>query len=262
MRPGSVPTFAPPSSSSASPPERAATAPPGGWRTIALGTVGSTNLELRRRAYAGAPHRTVVTARAQSAGRGRDGRQWESPEGNLYLSALLRPNLRQSHLPELAFVAALAVADAVDVLLPASAPRTTLKWPNDVLVGGAKIAGILIETAGDAVILGIGLNLVHYPENAPYPTTALAAHGATTTQEAARDTLLDALDTRLSHWELEGFAAIRAGWLARGPQYGTRLRVRHPPLEGSYAGLDTDGALLLDTPQGRKRIITGDVSPA
>lgn len=231
-----------------------------GWHVIELDAVGSTNHEARRLAYDGALGRTVVVAREQLAGRGRDGRVWQSPPGNLYLSALLRPDLPPARLPQLSFVAALAVADAVDALLPAPL-KASLKWPNDVLVDRAKISGILIETAGSAVILGIGINVRHHPAELPYAVTSLHEHGAEGSVGQARDTLLAALSARLDQWTRGGFAPIRTDWLARGHSVGTRLRVRQPPLEGSFAGLDDDGALLLDTAEGRRRIVAGEVTP-
>lgn len=229
-----------------------------GWRVIELDWVGSTNQEARRRAYDGALPRTVVCAREQLAGRGRDGRVWHSPEGNVYLSALVRPDIRSGRMPELSFVAALAVADAVDRLLPPG--RTSLlKWPNDLLVNDAKIAGILIETAGATVIIGIGLNVAHAPDDATRRTTSLQLEGVTVTVPEARAVLLDALSERLAQWQQSGFAATRADWLARAHPLGTRLEVRNPATEGRFAGLDEDGALLLDTDQGRRRIVAGDV---
>ncbi len=134
--------------------------------------IGSTNDEARRLAASGAPHGTVVHADEQAAGRGRFGRTWFSPPGNLYLSVLLRLDLPPDRGPELSFVTALTVADAVDALLPKQS-RSTLKWPNDVLVNDGKIAGILVESADDAQIIGIGVNVLEAPRNAPYKTSTL-----------------------------------------------------------------------------------------
>ena len=121
--------------------------------------LGSTSDEARRLAQANAPHGTVVAARRQTAGRGRQGRVWVSPAGNLHASFLLRPGVAAVRVPEIGFVAALAVAETVDAVLPAG-PAATLKWPNDVQLAGAKVAGLLVELVEDgAVIVGIGVNV-------------------------------------------------------------------------------------------------------
>ena len=223
-------------------------------------SLGSTNDEARRLAREGAAEGTVVTAREQTAGRGRHGRGWASPPGNLYLSLLLRPGLPPGRLGELAFLAGLAVAETAAALLPAGR-AVTLKWPNDVLVDGAKTAGILIEQEGEAAILGIGLNLVHGPMDTPYPATTLAAAGAEADLGTARARLLDRLAATLACWRAEGFAPIRNAWLARAHPLGTALSVRLPEgvVAGRFAGLDPAGALLIDTAAGPRRVTSGEV---
>jgi BirA family biotin operon repressor/biotin-[acetyl-CoA-carboxylase] ligase len=225
--------------------------------------ISSTNDEARRLAASGAPHGTVVHADEQGAGRGRMGRVWFSPPGNLYLSVLLRLDLPPQRGPELSFVTAITVADAIDALLPKQS-RATLKWPNDVLVNDGKIAGILVESVDDAQIIGIGLNVLEAPRNAPYKTATLVGAGGIATVDGARDILLESLEKRLEAWSEHGFDAIRAEWLARAHPIGTRLRASIGGLteEGLFAGLDDDGAMLLDTPDGRKRIVAADVSGA
>lgn len=222
--------------------------------------LGSTNDEVRRLALEGAVAGTVVCADEQTAGRGRQARQWYSPPGNLYLSLLLRPNVEPARMPELGFVTALAVADTVDALLP-GASRAGLKWPNDVLVSGGKIAGILLEQVEDALVIGIGLNVLHAPERASYQVTALAACGGLATVDGARTILLDRMAKQLQAWEQDGFASIRAGWLMRAHPVGSSLRVtlEGRSVVGQFAGLDEDGALLLDMPEGRRRIVAGEV---
>jgi len=220
-------------------------------------SLGSTQDEARRLAQAGARHGTVVTALEQTAGRGRLGRYWASPAGNVYLSVVLR--LELPRVVELGFVAALAVADTVDAYLPG---RATLKWPNDVLVDGGKISGILIEHVDAAAIIGIGLNVLHVPERTPYPVTSLGALHAAAEVDAARELLLDALARRLDAWRSEGFARVRADWLRRAHPSGTRLHVTSPDrdIEGHFVGLADDGALLLDAAGGVRRLLVGDVS--
>ena len=223
--------------------------------------IDSTSDEVKRLAAAGAPHGTAVHADEQVSGRGRIGKTWHSPPGNLYLSVLLRLDIPPARGGELSFVAALAVADAVDALLPKHT-RATLKWPNDVLVGGGKIAGILVEQIDGARIVGMGVNILEAPRNAPYKTATIAGSGGLATVDGAQDVLLERLTVWLDTWTEEGFYPIRSAWLARAHPPGTRLRAvtEGRTEEGTFAGLDEDGALLLDTPDGRKRIVAGEVS--
>ena len=225
--------------------------------------IGSTNDEARRLAREGAPHGTVVHADEQTAGRGRLTHKWFSPAGNLYVSILLRTGQPANRTAELSFLAALAVADTVEALLPRQT-RAMLKWPNDVLVSGAKIAGILLEQVDDAVVMGIGLNVLEAPGNAAYKTTTIVANGGIASVDGARDILLAGLGRYLAVWRAEGFAPIREQWLGRSYPIGAAIRVNveGQPMAGHFAGLDVDGALLLDTPQGRRRIVAGDVVPA
>ena len=235
-------------------------------------SLGSTSDEAFRLAREGAAHATVVTAREQTAGRGRVGRSWDSPVGNLYLSVLLRLDLAPGRIAELSFVAALAVAEMVDAF---AAGRVSLKWPNDVLIDGAKVAGILVEQANGATVIGIGVNVAHCPSGLAYPVTSLVgASRAPLPQESplplregvgggvadvplVRTTLLAALSRRLDAWLADGFATIRTDWLARAHPTGTPLRAGS--LDGTFATIGPDGTLLLDTPTGRVRIVGGEV---
>jgi BirA family biotin operon repressor/biotin-[acetyl-CoA-carboxylase] ligase len=223
--------------------------------------IGSTNDEARRLAAAGAPHGTVVHADEQEAGRGRVGRTWFSPPGNLYLSVLLRLALPLDRSSELSFVTALTVADAIDALLPKHS-KSTLKWPNDVLVNDGKIAGILVESADGAHIIGIGVNMLEAPRNAPYKTATLVGAGGIATVDGARDILLGSLARYLEAWTEHGFDPIRTAWLARAHPVGTLLRasIGGRSEEGLFAGLDETGAMLLDTAEGRKRIVAAEVT--
>ena len=222
--------------------------------------VGSTNDEAQRLVGEAVPHGTVVHADEQTAGRGRLSRRWLSPPGNLYLSIVLRPNVPQGRLPEIGFVAALAVSDAVDALLPRQM-RATLKWPNDVLVNDGKIAGILVEQAGDAVVLGIGLDVLQAPTGVSYKVSTVVGCGGLATVDGARDRVLAALANWLTVWEQEGFAPIRATWLTRAHPQGTALAVQLGErfVQGRFASIDEVGALLLDTAEGRSRIVGGEV---
>jgi BirA family biotin operon repressor/biotin-[acetyl-CoA-carboxylase] ligase len=220
--------------------------------------IGSTNDEARRLAAEDAPHGTVVHADEQTSGRGRLSRTWFSPPGNLYVSILLRTGEPAARTSELSFLAALAVADTVEELLPRQI-RAMLKWPNDVLVNGAKIAGILLEQADEATIMGIGLNVLEAPSNTGYRTTTIVGNGGIASVDGARDILLDRLGRHLPVWRTDGFGPIREQWLDRSYPLGAAIRANSAgqPIAGHFAGLDLDGALLLDTPQGRQRIVAG-----
>jgi BirA family transcriptional regulator, biotin operon repressor / biotin---[acetyl-CoA-carboxylase] ligase len=226
-------------------------------------SVGSTNDEAQRLAAEGAPHGTVVHADEQTAGRGRLSRRWLSPPGNLYLSMVLRPDVPVARTVEIGFLAALAVADAVDALLPRHV-RATLKWPNDVLVNDGKIAGILVEQAGDALIVGIGLDVLQAPSGVSHKVSTIVGSGGLATVDGARERLLVAVANWFDIWEQDGFAPIRIAWLARAHPIGTTLTVRLGELfiSGEFAGIDTDGALLLNTSEGRMRVLAGDVQAA
>jgi BirA family transcriptional regulator, biotin operon repressor / biotin---[acetyl-CoA-carboxylase] ligase len=233
-------------------------------------TIGSTNDEARRLAREGAPESTLVWADAQAAGRGRRGRRWQSPPGNLYLSLVLRPDAPPSRAPQLGFVAALSLGDALD-RLAGLGPSLRFKWPNDVLADGRKLAGILLESemaAGgglDFVILGIGVNLVSAPRDVEYPATSLAAQGYPAITPAA---LLEAFAARFVYWterwRTEGFGPVRTAWLERAGGIGEAIRVRLEKLtlDGRFLDLDEDGALVLEGSDGRRRIAAGEVFPA
>jgi BirA family biotin operon repressor/biotin-[acetyl-CoA-carboxylase] ligase len=223
-------------------------------------SITSTNDEAARLAREDAAHGTVVHADVQTSGRGRFSRRWSSPPGNLYLSIVLRFDLPPPRIVEIGFVAALAVADAVDAMLPRTA-RSTLKWPNDVLVQNGKIAGILLENADDALILGIGLNVLQVPTGTTYHVSTIVGCGGLATVDGTRTKLLAALSDWLTVWQQDGFAAIRAAWLARAHRIGTPLSVHVADryVTGQFAGLEDDGALLLDTADGARRIVAGDV---
>ncbi|WP_236024878.1 biotin--[acetyl-CoA-carboxylase] ligase [Arenibaculum pallidiluteum] len=233
----------------------------------AFDTVGSTNDEAKSLARAGAPHGTLVTARIQESGRGRRGRSWSSPEGNLFLSAVLRPEAPAARAAQLSFAAAVALAECLGAFLPVGI-TIAAKWPNDVLLEGAKVAGILLEAeSGDGqggwVVLGVGVNCRHHPEDAPYPATSLAAHGAVSPVPGlVLRAFVDRLDHWIVRWTREGFEPVRRAWLGWAVGIGGPVTVRldRETLEGRFADLDTDGALLLELPGGvRRRIHAGDV---
>lgn len=233
-------------------------------RILHLPTTASTNADAKVAAESGEPEGLVVHALRQTAGRGRQGRGWESPEGNLYMSLLLRPHCPPQEAGRYSFAAALAIYDAVQGGLP-DAP-VQLKWPNDVLVGGKKISGLLLE-AGAAeggvipwLVIGIGINVRHHPEQALYPTTSLAAEGAAADVEDVLQALLAWLDHWLKVLRAEGFSPLRQAWLARARTGVITARLPNAIFEGTFAGLDDQGRLCLQLSDGSLRhIAAGDV---
>ena len=224
-----------------------------------LAEAGSTMDEARLRAESEAPHGAVVAAKLQRLGRGRGGRSWASPAGNLYATVVLRPDIPASRAAELGFVASLAVAEAVDQI---AGPMTGLKWPNDVMRGGAKLAGLLLERLdGGAVLVGVGVNIRHVPANTPYAVTSLAAEGFDPAPDALLDGILAALDAGWSAWQTTGLPGVLERWLQRGPAPHSAIRVRLPSgtISGTFAGLAEDGSLLMDTDGGRHRLVAGEV---
>jgi BirA family transcriptional regulator, biotin operon repressor / biotin---[acetyl-CoA-carboxylase] ligase len=243
---------------------------------VHLDSVDSTNAEALRRARGGAPGPLWVVAATQTAGRGRRGRTWVSPPGNLYASLLLVDPAPAAVAPQLAFVAGLAVRDACAALAPGLADALKLKWPNDLLCRGAKIAGILIEGEGGPAaapatttraiaVIGIGVNCRHHPDGVEHPATDFAAQGAPLAASALIDVLGRTMATRLDEWNRgAGFAAIREAWLARAAGLGQAMRARLPDREvsGAFEALDAAGHLILRLPDGRREVITaGEVFP-
>jgi BirA family biotin operon repressor/biotin-[acetyl-CoA-carboxylase] ligase len=229
-------------------------------------TLRSTNLEAKTLADEGCAHGTVIWADAQTAGQGRNGRPWQSRPGNLMVSVVLRPVAPAASAAELGFVSAVAMAACIADLLPPGA-AVALKWPNDVQIGGAKVAGLLPEAqclGPDLawVVLGAGLNLLEAPTDLPYPATDLRAQGVAVTPEQALDAFLSQLAHWLRRWVEEGFAPVRAAWLARGKGIGRPVTVTLGDRQerGVFRGLDRDGAMMLSTPEGERRITAGDVA--
>jgi len=241
-----------------------------GVRLIAYDTLASTNAQALAQARAGDPGPLWITAERQTAGRGRRGNAWTSEPGNLYASLLLADAAPAARLPEVCFVAALALRDAVRGTAPKLASKLKLKWPNDLLLGGAKFAGILIEaeTVGGRTtsVVGIGVNCAHHPGDTAYPATHLAANGAAVTPAALFRALTGTMVARLAQWERgAGFSAIRAEWLSHAAGIGGDLVVRLPDreLRGKFESLDSAGRLMLRLPAGTLEAITaGDVFPA
>ncbi|MDR3423749.1 MAG: biotin--[acetyl-CoA-carboxylase] ligase [Alphaproteobacteria bacterium] len=273
-----------------------------------LETTASTNDDAKQAAENGAAEGLVVWALRQSAGRGRQGRVWESPEGNLYCSVLLHPPAPVREWGRYSFVAALALYEAVEFYVNGStrlpsalrggigegggsaqaavemikiAPSRTpppptpslkgrgilsakpveLKWPNDILVDGKKISGILLESGEGWLVVGMGLNVRHVPENPLYPVTCLAAEtGDVPSLEEILTKILESLAAWYQLINTEGFASLRAAWLAHARKGVLRVRLPQEEIQGQFVDLDRDGNLRLLLADGRERTISaGDV---
>ena len=243
-----------------------------GQSVISLSETDSTNVQARRLAEEGALEGTVVVADRQSAGRGRLGRRWESPsEVNLYCSILLRPKIPVQQAPQLTFLSAVAVVETLNKVCELSAK---VKWPNDILVGGAKISGLLNEMNAETeqihfVILGVGINLnmiaSQFPEALNYPATSVFLEtGNPVDRLIFLRTFLQCLDQHYSEFLQEGFIPIRQRWESYCDMMNMQVMVDQGSgrLRGTVVGLDLDGALRLQLDNGQvERILAGDVTP-
>ena len=227
-----------------------------------LAETGSTNDDMRDLARSGVEEGIWLRAERQAQGRGRQGRSWDSPAGNLYASTLVRLRASDPPAASLALVAGIALWDAVDRHLRAK-ESLMLKWPNDLLIGSAKLAGILLEREGDCVVIGCGANLAHHPEGLERPVTSLAAHGPPPAAADFAETLAEISAGWLDRWRTQGLPAITSAWIARAHPVGTPLTVQASGgdrLDGSFDGLAEDGALRLRLADGAVRVIhAGDV---
>ena len=223
-------------------------------------------------ARTGAAEGLWLRAERQTAGKGRQGRAWSSPPGNLYASTLVRIRSTDPPAATLALVAAVALEETVRAYLkpyPGEArgqgsgesedkDALQLKWPNDLLLDGAKLSGILLERAEDAVVIGIGVNLAQHPDLIDRPTTSLAAHGLAPDPADFLETLATAFARWLGRWRGEGLAPVRDHWMARAHPSGTALSARLPDgsaVDGLFDRLDVDGALILRLADGQSRVI-------
>ncbi|WP_445192571.1 biotin--[acetyl-CoA-carboxylase] ligase [Sphingomonas sp. Tas61C01] len=228
-------------------------------RTVA--ETGSTNADMIALARSGVEEGVWLRAERQTQGRGRHGRGWSSPTGNLYASTIVRLRASDPPAPTLALVAAVALEECVSAYLKREALR--LKWPNDLLLDGAKLSGILLERADAAVVIGIGVNLADRPDLPDRRTTSLAEHGVTVDPAEIVETLAATFARWIGRWRGEGLAPVRARWLERAHPPGTALSAASAEggtVEGLFDGLDRDGALILRLADGTRRVIhAGDV---
>jgi len=242
---------------------------PPAYRLIRLDTVESTNDEAARLAGQGAEEGTLVWARAQTRGRGRRQRDFASPPGNLYFSLVLRPECDARTAAQLSFVAALAVGEAIGSVAPPLL-EVTYKWPNDVLLNGRKVSGILLESRADAaggldwLVLGVGINVQSFPEDTGFPATGLHFEGVP--RDVSEGDVLQAFARSFlswtNRWLEDGFAPVRQAWLNHAHGRGETITVHLPreKLTGIFRDLDRSGALVLELADGERRVISaGDV---
>jgi BirA family biotin operon repressor/biotin-[acetyl-CoA-carboxylase] ligase len=240
---------------------------PRGYGLKTFDVIDSTNEEAKRLALAGEPGPLWITSARQTAGRGRRGRSWESPTGNLFATLMVRPGRPANECAQLSFAAAISACDMLQHFAPGATLR--VKWPNDVLANGMKLVGILLESAskgGEAPVwlaVGIGVNLATHPEGLEYPVTSLKGLGAVV---PSPDDALLRLAANFAGWydawASQGFAPLRDAWLARAQGLGGRIRARLATEEttGVFEGIDGTGALILRETAGTVRhIAAGEV---
>ncbi len=245
---------------------------PPSCRSVILEEAGSTNTDAFKGALSGEAGPLWIMARRQTRGRGRSGRTWVPGPGNLYASLLQRLACPQTVVHQLSLLAGVAAVDAIAAANGAPVKGLRLKWPNDVLIGEAKCAGILPESQSVAggsevvVVIGIGINLASHPPGLGSAATNLAAHGVSVAPEAMLGFLAEAMRRWLEAWKCGvGFPHVRAAWLRSGTAVGEYLTVNtgRERIDGTFLDLDDNGALvLLDAQGGPRKLTFGDVTLA
>jgi BirA family biotin operon repressor/biotin-[acetyl-CoA-carboxylase] ligase len=242
---------------------------PSVYQLVTLDAVDSTNAEAKRLATEGeekAPDGTLVWAKEQTEGRGRRGRKWHSPPGNLYCSLIMRPDVPLAKAAELSFVAGLAIFDALGSI-GEPGHQVHLKWPNDVLLNDQKVAGLLLEAetgSGDIpewVILGLGVNVGVFPGDTDFPATSFRAERWPASEVDCLESFCRHFMLWTTKWLDEGFSPIRKTWLWRchGKDEEIEVRLNGETVKGVFTDLGEDGALVLKTADGERRITAGDV---
>lgn len=235
------------------------------WDIENYASVPSTQDIVLLRAMQEAEEGLVIQTMTQTAGRGRHGNEWDSPMGGLYMSVLFKPECKADQAAQLSFVVAVAISKALDAYLPEE-HKKTLKWPNDILVDGKKIAGILLESDIDfkghvhALSAGVGVNILSAPEGGTY-LKELCAKDKRIAINPFRDDVLAALEEYYTLWQEKGFAPVREEWLKQAHGLGEKMTVRLPDktLEGTFEGVKSNGSLLLKTEKETITVNSGDV---
>ena len=231
-----------------------------------VASTGSTNADLASRVTAGEYLREGdwLVADRQNAGKGRQGRDWIDGGGNFMGSTVVHRRASDPPAASLALLSGLALREVLVSICMSSDPM--LKWPNDLLIDGAKLAGILLEAQGDAVIIGIGVNLAAAPRLADRETIALSDLGIMQDRNVFAERLAAQFDTELERWRTAGLDPVLSRWTAAAHPLGTPLTVHEPSgeaVDGTFAGLDPNGALKLHLADGATRVIhAGDVDLA
>ncbi len=240
------------------------------YHLLSYDVLDSTNSEAKRLAGGGASHGAVIWAKRQTAGRGRLGREWVSVEGNLYTTVLISPTAPLEECPQLSFVASLAVADTLEAILP-DPKLIACKWPNDVLVSGKKISGILLESFTTKelirerqwIAVGVGINVDNFPEHVMYPATCLRDAGVELiSAKIVLSRFIHNFIHRYDQWEAKGFAPIEKAWKAKAYQLGKKVEVvvGDHQVSGVFEGIDASGQMLLrDKKKQVTTISAGDV---
>ncbi len=241
------------------------------YHLLSYDVLDSTNEEAKRLAQGGASHGAVIWAKKQTAGRGRMGREWISPEGNLYVSILLSPDKSLEICSQLSFVAGVAAAETLEAIVPDQG-GITCKWPNDILYNGRKLGGILLEsfTVPDEggrekqwVVVGIGINIDHFPEHVIFPATCLRGAGVEIiSAKIVLSRLIYNFIHRYDAWVKDGFKPIQKSWIDHAYRLGhpTEVMVGEKQYTGVFDGIDAAGRLLLRQASGAITGITaGDV---
>jgi len=243
---------------------------PAGYQPICHDKLDSTNDEAKRLARDGAAEGSLIWALEQSAGRGRRGRSWISPRGNLYISLIMRPECSPSRAAQLGFVAALAVGGALASVIPVLA-GLSYKWPNDVLINGRKLAGVLLESEMTSpeklsfLVIGVGVNLRNSPKGTEFSATSVQEQGfGVVAPEVMLEAFVHSFHAWKTRWDAEGFAPVRAAWLVAGaiaPGADIRVRLETAELQGRFCDIDDQGALVLDVEGRSLRIPAGEIFP-
>ena len=235
-----------------------------GYRLKEFEHIGSTNAEALANAQTGEAGSVWYVTKDQRSGRGRRGREWSTQTGNLAATLLLVHDYPLELAATLSFVAGLSLVEAVEQLLPDTPTRFQLKWPNDVLADGAKLSGILLESSllkdgRKALVIGIGVNVLHSPEGVPYAVSNLKANGYSQGAEQLLEALAERFAVNFALWnDGQGLEIIRTHWLRHAARLGEIIRVQSggETLEGTFSSIDSQGHLVLSLPQGRKKTIS------